>query len=243
MARLALCNRCAITAQPACSRCAFAAATSWSNHRIPAALTLRFWPVSGLAKALLLLPVRSKRTVDEVWLRRDRTHPAKPALHRFVRCVRLPLRGQHRLARLSCRLPVSRLTACARTRTRAPKVRASVGSVGLGVKAVESAGLGQAQNDIVARASVVARGSPRVSRKRGHFDASDLRHFRNPGCHCRAVQVCTFGRLDVRIAPALYQEKLRGMGTRSLFYVRLTQGLTRPPIDTTAADPILIGDH
>ncbi|CAE6778529.1 hypothetical protein R69927_06651 [Paraburkholderia domus] len=41
---------------------------------------------------------------------------------------RLPLRGQHRLTRsIAGGAPVSRLTACARARTRAPKVRASLG--------------------------------------------------------------------------------------------------------------------
>ena len=57
---------------------------------------------------------------------------SKPALRRHANqhdaAFRLPLRGQHRLARsMPGGRPVSRLTACARARTRAPEVRASVG--------------------------------------------------------------------------------------------------------------------
>ena len=57
---------------------------------------------------------------------------SKPALRRHANqhdgAFRLPLRGQHRLAHsMRGGRPVSRLTACARARTRAPEVRASVG--------------------------------------------------------------------------------------------------------------------
>jgi len=56
----------------------------------------------------------------------------KPALRRHANrrdvTFRLPLRGQHRLTQtVTGGRPVSRLTACARARTRAPEVRASLG--------------------------------------------------------------------------------------------------------------------
>jgi len=68
---------------------------------------------------------------------------SKPAPRRHANrhdvAFRLPLRGQHRLTRsMRGGRPVSRLTACARARTRAPEVRASVGRAPCAVKKTQA---------------------------------------------------------------------------------------------------------
>lgn len=70
----------------------------WTMRRLPAALNPSFRPVSGLTNTPLRLPGCARHPVAVV-----RMHAAcgEAALHRAdARRVRLPLRGQHRLARL-----------------------------------------------------------------------------------------------------------------------------------------------
>jgi hypothetical protein len=84
---------------------------------------------------------------------------SKPAPRRHANydgaTFRLPLRGQHRLTRsMAGGRPVSRLTACARARIRAPEVRASVGPAPRAVKETQA---GRAYRTGLACAIVCAR--------------------------------------------------------------------------------------
>jgi hypothetical protein len=95
-------------------------------RRLPAALNPTFWPVSGLTNTPLRLPgcaASSGGRPHALGMRRRRCNA-------LGACVRLPLRGQHRLARLRCRqAPCFRLTARAGAARASTKTRASVGAV------------------------------------------------------------------------------------------------------------------
>lgn len=72
----------------------------WTMRRLPAALNPTSWPVSGLTNTPLRLPgcaASSGGRPHAAGMRRS------GAASRCARRVRLPLRGQHRLARLRCR--------------------------------------------------------------------------------------------------------------------------------------------
>lgn len=83
-------------------------------RRLPAALNPTFWPVSGLTNTPLRLPgcvASSGCRPHAAGMRRS------GAASRWARCVRLPLRGQHRLARLRCRQAPCFPFNCARRRS------------------------------------------------------------------------------------------------------------------------------
>lgn len=83
-------------------------------RRLPAALNPTFWPVSGLTNTPLRLPgcaASSGGRPHAAGMRRS------GAASRWARCVRLPLRGQHRLARLRCRQAPCFPFNCARRRS------------------------------------------------------------------------------------------------------------------------------
>lgn len=97
----------------------------WTMRRLPAALDPTSWPVSGLTNTPLRLPgcaASSGGRPHAAGMRRSGAASCR------ARRVRLPLRGQHRLARLRCRqVPVSRLTARTGAARASTKTRASVG--------------------------------------------------------------------------------------------------------------------
>lgn len=139
------------------------------------------------------------------------------AASRRAQCVRLPLRGQHRLARLRCRQAPCFPFNCARRRARAStETRASVGGAGGSVKANRGAGCG--------------RHVP-VARSRRSRPASSKRPVR---MRLRRRAVLSYAPRSVP-APALRQAQLNGKQEADIRPACAVPATVRRPRDALSA--------